>query len=356
MKGKKVFEKISKIPNKVLSVMIYIAVVLATYLIAKPVLNAIEIDDIKCILVTMENLSKLAIEKNMSIRKIAWAVLIIDIIGIVIVSISKRMVNKQSKKKTLKLIEHKSLNNMIISVYSKILSQYNIESLSIDLEQEMNKEQLSRMDIQYAVKKQDELIKNYLGNMSNKYQYGYTGIAHTPLIFRLGYQIGDETRFLLFHKNRNEEYFKQLEEEVGVWNINVEKEKLDDGSKELLVSIATTFEISDEQLEVFNIDEINLIKFKTSNLGFDVIQNRKQIDKYVNNIMTKIRSIVNQQKIEKIHLVISSSVAFTFALGQAISNHYDPEIIIYHYDRNNERRYPWGINIYKKVEECLVVN
>ena len=55
-------------------------------------------------------------------------------------------------------------------------------------------------------------------------------------------------------------------------------------------------------------------------------------------------------------MVISSSVAFTFALGQGISSHYDPEIIIYHFDMNNPKKYPWGISLLKEPMNCMVVN
>ena len=78
--------------------------------------------------------------------------------------------------------------------------------------------------------------RNTAANIDNNNEYGYMGIAHTPLILRMGNQIGDEVGIKLFHKSRKENE-----------NTNVFKElKKDKNFKELIIST----KILDKNLEV----------------------------------------------------------------------------------------------------------
>ena len=183
--------------------------------------------------------------------------------------------------------------------------------------------------------------------------FAYGGIMHTPLILRLGYQLGDETYFKLLHKKRDGSYFKLLKDNkayIGNYTkMNVEKRLTE--SDTLVVSISTTFPITEEQLMQFNIENNNYLKFETIEKGFDVITSEKQINEYKDLIFKNIREITSSRRIKVIHLCISSSVAFTFALGQGFSRQYDSNVIIYNYDR---QKYTWGLNLFENAENSIV--
>ena len=49
---------------------------------------------------------------------------------------------------------------------------------------------------------------------------------------------------------------------------------------------------------------------------------------------------------------ISSSVAFTFALGQGFSKNYDPEVIIYNYEK---QEYAWGLKLFERSENSIII-
>ena len=132
--------------------------------------------------------------------------------------------------------------------------------------------------------------------------------------------------------------------------IKVEKELKE--SNELIISIATTFEITKEQLKQFDIDKNNYIKFETTNKGFDVIESEEQVNQYKKYIFDEIRAVYREKKIKIIHLCISSSVAFTFALGQGFSKNYDPEVIIYNYEK---QEYAWGLKLFEKSENSIII-
>lgn len=268
-----------------------------------------------------------------------------------------------NKKKIIHIMAHSSKNKSQFKLNKSLLEEHEIDINEIDLVDEMNNINNNYKKINYIVSVQDSNIENFKNKINDNDRYGYMGIAHTPLIVRAGYKIGDETRFVLFHKKRNidVDYYDELDYSEEYKKIKIEKIKVNKDSRELIVAISTTFQIKDEDLGVFAPDKKSVLKFCIENLEnseFDVIKSYKQVNEYITTILKEIRRIKQENNITKVHMVISSSVAFTFALGQALSSNYDPEIIVYHYDSNSPDGicYPWGISIFKNCEDCVVIN
>lgn len=232
---------------------------------------------------------------------------------------------------------------------------YKVEE--INLVNDMKDIEIDYDKIKYAINEQDKFVEEFKRNINSNYDYGYMGIAHTPLIFRMGNQLGDEVTITLFHKYRtgDTKKFKELNSDVKFKRIQIEHEDLNVSSNELIVGLSTTFPIKLDELKVLKPDNKNIIIFKSEELGFDIITSKKQVDAYIKFIMDKIRDVVKDKNITKIHMVLSTSVAMTFALGGAISKHHDPKVTIYHFDQNNPRKYTWGIEVLKSYNDCLVV-
>src|SRR5690606_38479666 len=94
-------------------------------------------------------------------------------------------------------------------------------------------------------------------------------------------------------------------------------------SDELIVILETTYEVKNYELSLLNPDNKNIIRFSLRNKGVDVINNRTQIDEYVNIINSEVRKLVKEDRIKLVHMVLSTSVAMTFALGMSMSNHHN---------------------------------
>lgn len=256
------------------------------------------------------------------------------------------------------VLKNDSIKIMIINTFENtkvnILTKYKYENKEFykDLSNEVNILKNNYLNYTGIVKKIDEYAESFMEKKNEKY-YAFAGILHTPFILRLGYKIGDQTYFKLFHKKRDENYFKLLKDNttyIGNYpQLKVEKELKN--SNELIVSIATTFEITKEQLKNFNIDRNNYIKFETVTKGFDVIESEEQVNQYKKIIFDEIRAICKEKNIKTIHLCISSSVAFTFALGQGFSKNYDPDVIIYNYEK---QEYVWGLKLFEKSEDSVI--
>ena len=73
-----------------------------------------------------------------------------------------------------------------------------------------------------------------------------------------------------------------------------------------------------------------------------------------NDILTKIRDIVKLKNISIIHLVMATSSDFAFFLSQGFSEMHDPKIIVYHYSKQSDIKYPWGISLMDKPEESII--
>lgn len=198
----------------------------------------------------------------------------------------------------------------------------------------------------------DEFAES-LKTQSLKWHCAYYGIAHTPLIFRMGFKFGNSKDVILLHRKRGERdsFFEELTHENEHNNINTEELSHFVQSDELIVSISTTSEITEHNLEVFNYSKKHIVMFNSENKGYDVIMSYETAISFIETITRRVGSLVAKYNIKTIHMVISSSVAFTFLLGQSFNNNMFPEVIVYHFEGGE---YYWGINMRKSPQSAFV--
>lgn len=180
----------------------------------------------------------------------------------------------------------------------------------------------------------------------------YYGVAHTPLVSRLGYQWGQTKVIHFLHRFRpteDEQEFKALPEYyVEEKMAFLHSDRLDEPnfslqSEHLLVSIATTYPIKEEDLSY--IDPTNtMIRYniQVDRMGYDFFNSNQKIRSYADRIIDDLRKLVRERGIETIHFAISSSVPFTFYLAQQMNTNQFSKIIVYHFERG---KYTWGIDV-----------
>ncbi|WMJ81470.1 SAVED domain-containing protein [Clostridium sp. MB40-C1] len=265
-----------------------------------------------------------------------------------------RLIYKNKKIIDKVIIGHSSMSP--VQFKAETNSEYEVREINLIDNMKENEDDYNK--IKYAINKQDKFVDEFKRNINSKYEYGYMGIAHTPLILRMGNQIGDEIDVVLFHKYRtgNTKVFKELSNNKEFKHLSILRSHLKESSNELIVGLSTTYPIKYEELDILKPDDKNIIIFglNPEELRFDVITSEKQVEDYTQYIMKEVRSVVKDNNITKIHMVLSTSVAMTFAVGQAISLNNDPSVTIYHYDINNSRKYTWGIDLSKDYDKCIV--
>ena len=119
-------------------------------------------------------------------------------------------------------------------------------------------------------------------------------------------------------------------------------------SNEMLVVVATSLPVTYEDLAAFHSGnfcyELHFEMENDSMYGFDSIDSYAAMNRLRKGILEKIRETVKEKNIMRIHMVLATSSDFTFFLAQGFSKNHDPEIVVYHYDRNTAVKYPWGIS------------
>ena len=207
------------------------------------------------------------------------------------------------------------------------------------------------------VKEEEKIYPAYINLKNSKYieidNLYYAGLIcidyyreQTDLILKTLIETNINMNISIFYEKQDSyKTIKDLTYHIG--NVGVELKE----SNELIVSIGTTFKITKEQLKKFDVDKNNYIKCETTDMGYDVIESEEQINHYKKIIFDSIREICREKNIKTIHLCMSTSVAFTFALGQGFSKNYDPDVIIYNYEK---QEYVWGLKLFEKSEDSII--
>lgn len=253
------------------------------------------------------------------------------------------------------VIRHSSLSNNLSSYDKSEVSGYSVSEIDINLVNLMKSDAIIK-----AIKIQDDLIEGVLRECNPSTEIFYYGIAHIPLIFRAGFQIGDGGNVTPLHQFRNDRsLFKKLSNRKETYALNL-VEKLNEhlsSFREMLVVVAISFPVSNNDLIVFQ--EKNFccdLHFEMSKgmFGVDVINSYDEMERLQSEILSSIRDIVSKKEIDRIHLVLAASSDFIFNLARKFSEHHDPEIIVYQYERNSKEKYPWAISNKLSADRAVI--
>lgn len=244
------------------------------------------------------------------------------------------------------IINHSSFSNAQSSYDPSIVSGYSAKEKDINLVNQM-----ARHNTVDAIRTQDSLIEEALNDCDKSTELFYYGIAHIPLIFRAGFQVGDEGKVRLLHKYRNNQpFFKEISSDPDTCAVRLKYSTVGNvkTSREMLVVVATSLPVKNEDLAVFRggdlCYELHFEMENKSMYGFDSVDSYAAMNRLRKGILDKIRETATKKNIKRIHMVLATSSDFTFFLAQGFSKNHDPEVVVYHYDCNTTAKYPWGIS------------
>ncbi len=183
------------------------------------------------------------------------------------------------------------------------------------------------------------------------------------IVFRLGYYVGQKKNIMFLHRFRPTENAQEFKE-IAVYDDDrtafliespLNTSKTNCHSAELVVAIGTTYPILDENIITLGLGKdvlIYKVQLDKESLGFDFFKSYHKIRSYADRIVSDVRGIVKAQHINKIHIVLSTSVPFTFYLAQQMNTNQYPTIIVYHFSNG---RYVWGINIQEEAPDKAAI-
>lgn len=187
-------------------------------------------------------------------------------------------------------------------------------------------------------------------NESNGLKRGYTGIAPIPFIMYAGTFLEREVidEYYEFDKVNTNTYYKLSKDKnfsIPKIKVKTDIDSLNKASKELVIAISLTQQISDGDLSQFsNIEKVNI---GIDNPQDNTIQNKEQLYEYRNFIIENIECISKEfSELKTIHLIYSGQSCLPLEIGRrSIDSTRLPEIISYQYERQSNIKYPWGIVI-----------
>lgn len=292
---------------------------------------------------TIKNILPDAWEAGLSNYK--WLLLLLSVVAVALYLLCRFY------KPMIVVVKHVSFSPELAELNHNLRKDFYVRECPLDLSKEMKNQNISK-----ALDLQDSEIEK-IKRKAQKKQLGYYGIAHTPFVFRAGFCVGDQKKIHLFHRIRdNESDFCEWENALGRWNSSLcdsEEQNRNCKSNELFVAIGTSFVIKDTEIASIAGANKHILILRTRDIGFDVIGSYEQAEAIRKNILDTIRDLEKKYDIKKLHLMIASSVAFTFFLGTAFSAQHDPSIVVYHYENG---KYVWGIDMSKKGDAAIVRN
>lgn len=334
---RKIVDKVSHKFLNTLLIIFFFLILLTIY--DKDVLKEIEVGNVAAWVRTIENLATpiFYIFNFVIVKIIVW----IAFIASIILKVCKIILRPKAI-----VINHSTFSNAQSSFDESTMNGVTVKQRDINLVDLMKSQ-----NIVDAIRTQDKLVNGILRECDEHTKLFYYGIAHIPLIFRAGFQIGDEGEVRLMHKYRNEQsVFKEISKDADDFKVQLKRNyhSINTAHKEMLVVVATSFPVSSSDLKVFCDYNIGYVlhygMLEQTLYGVDSVVSYAVMNRLRTLILTRIRMIVASENIEKIHLVLATSSDFTFYLSQGFSKYHDPEIIVYQYDRSNPRKYPWGIS------------
>ena len=331
----KISDIILKVPRKVYWVLLVLLLLIdAIAFDLSPLLQKIEIWDIAA---AYNSLISIFPEIAKFAAKLKYLFLLVTAINVILLLYKPRLF----------LIRHTSFSPNLGDIESDFLKNYYIKKINID-QTDMVKNSIPSID---AILKQDNRAANLIRTCKSS-PLCYYGIAHTPLVFRLGFMLGDQSNIKLLHKRRsNDSLFKEWNHEKDMFVITSNELNAQIDSNELIAAISTSQRITEQDIKALHPLDRHVIFFESNNIGFDCITSYEAAENAKNTIMQIIRDLAKKYSIQKIHLVIASSTAFTFFLAQSFSSQHEPVTIVYHYQNGT---YPWGICLNERAAAAFV--
>lgn len=250
-------------------------------------------------------------------------------------------------KKPALLIAHSTMGHNLGELDKELSKNFYFKE--IDISEKLPPRDAKQNEIEKAIEIQDNIYNQIKQNNWRSTVFFY-GVAHTPLVFHLGYQFGQTQSLRLLHRFRPKEDVQEFIELPQYDNDTASflTEEIRDviiSSQDMIVAIGTTYTIKDEDLKIIKQGQNMYIYKRQVNdeiMGYDFFNSYQKIRNYSDRFTYDIRKICKERNIRRIHLVLSTSVPFTFYLAQQMNTNQFPEIIVYHYDHG---RYTWGINM-----------
>ncbi len=308
--------------------------------------------------------SKKRLGENYSIDTINWTSIsfgvLLIVFGILLHSFYKKAEAKSQKPKKLFIaIIHKSIDDYIKPIYSKLdnFSSDEFQIQEIEIDQTMIYKNGTLEYPEASILYQNDILSKIKALTGNNHdcEIGYFGLAHIPLVWHLGNTISDKFEINYFEYNRISSRWYKLEriEDETINFYTADKLNSENESRNGIIKIEISYEI--DNIEIFQVVENHkyFTTIKLNSTALDSIKNLNQIDSLSMTFRNEIDKLITDSKIELIHIFYAGPVSLGLSLSRKISKRTDPNIIVYNYTRNSTPKYKWALLMSNNNSEIL---
>lgn len=191
----------------------------------------------------------------------------------------------------------------------------------------------------------DQIMLNLKQRTNDKYEIIYGGLTSVPTTFLTGMLLDDESAVTVFDWDRELEDWREIskiEPDDGIRFLNLEEPSSMKKEEDVVLKIPYSYDINDDD-----------IKTSLNHSIYSLDVSEKSSDKHWSFEKQKALSLqffetvkmLNGLGAKRIHLIFAAPNSLVFQFGRAYDIRNLPEVIVYQYERGQETKYPWGINM-----------
>lgn len=176
----------------------------------------------------------------------------------------------------------------------------------------------------------------------------YFGIAHIPLLFRLGYHLTNKRKLHFFELNRYTGCWEYLEDGANGPKLTLDglprQVSREEGDVVMRISVSDMVPLEETG---------NIVSSPTASLHLqihppqrDAVVSEVQLLRYgakFRRALDKVHELLPNR--ERIHVFYAGPVSLAVYFGQLISPTIDREVVVYNYTARDSPRYSWGLRI-----------
>lgn len=185
-------------------------------------------------------------------------------------------------------------------------------------------------------------LQNYSQVSPQDLKIYYGGMVQVPFAFVAGTILSNTMKVEVYDWDREKEKAYSISEKSknNELNISVLKPQ-EEVANELCIEFEISYPICRENtLEA--VGDMPTIKFSANPQESD----NASTEKLQNDICKKFHSILDEySNVPRIHIFIAAQNSLVFQLGRQVSLRVHPEIIVWQYENQSDRKNPWGVAI-----------
>lgn len=186
-----------------------------------------------------------------------------------------------------------------------------------------------------------QTLQNYSQVSPQDLKIYYGGMVQVPFAFVAGTVLSNTMQIEVYDWDRETEKTYSVAEKSKKGDLDISILKPEEVTNELCIEIEVSYPICRENtLEA--VDDMPAIKFSAKPQEPD----NASTEKLQNDICKKFHSILDEySNVARIHLFIAAQNSLVFQLGRQVSLRVHPEIVVWQYENQSDRKNPWGVAI-----------